>query len=50
MDTLRVHMDGAQAVEFVWSGWGCGWVQIDFLRKCKYVLGRVQEDGRECAD
>jgi hypothetical protein len=45
-----VHMDGAQAVELRWSGWGSGWARINFLRKCLYVLGRVQEDGRVGTD
>jgi hypothetical protein len=45
-----MHMNDAQAVEFGWGSWGLGWVQDGFLRKCTYVLGRVQEDGMVAAD
>jgi hypothetical protein len=37
-----------------WSSGGAAGVlvgyEIDFLRKCKYVLGRAQQDGRVAAD
>jgi hypothetical protein len=50
METLRVHMDDAQAVG---PGGVTGQVvgyEIDFLRKCMHVLGWVQNCGRVAAD
>jgi hypothetical protein len=44
-----MHMDDAQAVEIGWGVWGLVGYKMDSLRKCTYVLGRVQEDGRVAA-
>jgi hypothetical protein len=49
MGTLRVHMDGAQALELGWSGWDPGWAQSELLQNCMCVLDKVQVDGREAA-